>query len=305
MTHVHPHAARSPGDPELRVAPRRHGALRLAGTRALERLAVLAGGRAWYRRAHLAAAKLVVRTERVRVRGLPSAFEGFTLAHLSDLHGGPFLGRGDLRALVEQVNALRVDACVITGDWITHDHAEALPLLDDLQHLRTREGCFAVFGNHDYHGRHEGLIASAAAARGVRVLRNERVRFERGGAAPQFIELVGLEDLEESRELSLPAPIDTRTGIVELVLCHNPLAARTLALRGAALVLAGHSHGTQLDLPFLRRLGPVHPGLRLELGATTLIVSRGIGAIGLPLRIDSPAEIVCVRLERAQEPERA
>lgn len=299
MTHLQPHARHSPGKPELRVAPRRHGALRRAGTRALERTAVLAGGRAWYRRAHLSPDALVVRTEHVRVRGLPPAFDGFSLAHLSDLHGGPFLGRGDLRALVEQVNALRADACVITGDWITHRHEDALPLLEDLQHLRTREGSFAVFGNHDYHGRREGLIAAAAAARGVRVLRNERVRFERDGAARQFIELVGLEDLEESRELSMPAPVDSRAGIVELVLCHNPLAARTLARRGVALVLAGHSHGTQLDLPFLRRLGPIHPGLRLELGATTLIVSRGIGAIGLPLRIGSPAEIVCVRLERA------
>lgn len=296
----------------LRVAPRRHGALRLFATRALERAAALAGGRAWHRRSLGRA--LSVREECVEIDGLPAAFDGFAIAHLSDLHGGPFLGPGDLCAVIERVAALRADACVVTGDWITHACEEAFPLLDDLAQLSFPHGAWAVFGNHDYHARQEARIVDHARSRGVRVLRNERVAIERAGAR---VELTGLEDLEEARELRLPeraasqvraiepehAP--SRTRAIEIVLCHNPLAARSLAAQGAALVLSGHSHGAQLDLPFLRRLGPVHPGLRVELGGATLIVSRGIGVVGAPLRIGSPPEIVLVRLARRQRAERA
>ena len=61
-------------------------------------------------------------------------------------------------------------------------------------------------------------------------------------------------------------------------------------------MLSGHTHGTQVDLPRLRKLGPQHPGLRVELGGTTLIVSRGLGVVGLPLRIGAPPELVVIRL---------
>ena len=54
-------------------------------------------------------------------------------------------------------------------------------------------------------------------------------------------------------------------------------------------------------VPGLRRMGPVHPGLRVELGATTLIVNRGLGVIGVPVRVGAPAEIVFVRLEAVAE----
>jgi len=69
-----------------------------------------------------------------------------------------------------------------------------------------------------------------------------------------------------------------------------------LATERTAVVLSGHTHGNQVDLPLLRRLGPTHPGLRLELGRATLIVSRGLGVVALPLRVGAPAEVVRVRL---------
>ena len=79
----------------------------------------------------------------------------------------------------------------------------------------------------------------------------------------------------------------------------NPSAAPHLIGPRTAVVLSGHTHGTQVDLPILRRLGPAHPGLRVELGTATLIVSRGLGVVGLPLRVGAPAEIVLVSLTRS------
>lgn len=283
--------------PELRVAPRRHSVWRRGLVRSVERAMAWMGGRALYRRRHLAAGKFVVREESVRLERLAPALSGFTIVQLSDLHAGTFLRDGDLAAVVEHTNRLRPDLVVVTGDFITRHWTEALLVRADLARLAARHGVFAVFGNHDYRDRAEARIVASYAEVGVRFLSNQGVRIadERGA-----IGLVGVEDLEESKSLDLRAARDgLAPGEPEIALCHNPRGAPVLARAGVGLVLSGHTHGTQLDLPFVRRAGPPHPGLRLELGATTLLVSRGLGVIGFPVRIGAPTELVVVRLERA------
>lgn len=321
----HPAAALAP---DARVAPRRHSRLRLWTFRAFEWVAASLGGRAWYARAVLGPGRFLLREEQVFVRDLPRALEGFTLAQLSDLHGGSFLARGGLRHVVDAVNARRPDVIVITGDFVTHAWHEALPLVDDCARLAAPHGVWAVFGNHDYKGREEGRIAAAFEAVGVRFLRNAGVRFERkstgdrgddhdddGGdahdaarlesddavhAGSRAVGLTGVEDLEEGRVIDpAAARRSLRPGDVEVLLCHNPTGGAALARPQCAVILSGHTHGTQIDAPFLRNLGPKHPGLRVQLGDTALIVSRGLGVVGVPLRWRSRAEVVIVTLRRA------
>lgn len=277
-----------------RVAPRRHSRLRLATFRAFERVARWCGGRAFYRLTYLAKGRHRVREERLCVRALPPALDGFRIAHISDLHAGPFLAGGDLSDVVDSVNALDPDVCVITGDLITHHWSDALLVLEDLARLRARQGIFVVFGNHDYKDRLEGRIVEAFAERGLRVLRNQSVRIATAGGV---LALVGLEDLEESRVVDLDgARRSLEPADLEIVLCHNPAQARLIARPRCACILSGHTHGTQIDLPGLRRLGPKHPGARLFVGQTRLVVNRGLGVVGVPLRVGSPAEIVLVSL---------
>jgi predicted MPP superfamily phosphohydrolase len=287
----------SPDSADPRVAPRRFSPFRLATFRAFELAARACGGRGYYRRAYLAAGRHRVREEIVRVPGLPRALEGLRVAHLSDIHAGPFVRRRDLGDVVRTVNALEPDVCAITGDFITHRWTDVLLVLDDLAELSARRGVFAVFGNHDYKARMEGRIADAFAARGVRFLRNECVRVAVDDAV---LALIGLEDLEEARVIDVErARAAVEPGDVELLLCHNPSHARALARPGCACILSGHTHGTQIDLPLVRRLGPRHPGARFHAGDTLVIVNRGLGVVGVPLRVRSPAEIVLVRLTGA------
>lgn len=280
--------------PPLRARVRRHSRAFLALADTLEVACATLGGRALYRRRHLSRAGLHVRRERVLVPDLPAGLEGLRIAQLSDLHAGRFLGRGDLREVVEVVNEARPDVVALTGDYISHHWSDALRCVDDLARLEARLACVAVFGNHDYRDRAEARIEEAFAAAGVRFLRNAGERHDTGEGV---LALTGLEDLEESRHIDLAAARrDLRPGDVEVLLCHNPSAAPSLAREGCAVVLSGHTHGTQIDLPGLRRFGPPHPGLRLELGPTTAIVSRGLGVVALPLRVHSPAEVVLVEL---------
>lgn len=290
-------SARSPSPPPTDWVPqRRHSKLRLAAFRAVEGVARALGGRRFYRSRYLSQGRLVVREERVPVPDLPADLDGFTIAQWGDLHAGPFLRAEDLGDVVRATRALSPDLFVLTGDYITHDTEEGLGLERAFAGVAPRLGAFAVFGNHDYRGRREDELARAYATAGVRVLRDECARVPVGDAT---LAVVGIEDLEEAKQVDIDrARRDVRPGDVEVVLCHNPAGARRFARPGCAAVLSGHTHALQVDLPLLRRLGPKHPGLRVQLGETRLVVTRGLGVVGLPLRFRAPAEVVVLRLER-------
>lgn len=277
-----------------RRPPRRFSNARIRAFAALERGARALGGRAHYRRRHLAAGRFGLREERLEVAALPSGLEGLCVVHLSDLHAGPFLGPGDLSDVVRAANDQGPDLVFLTGDLVTHGWQDALSVLDDLGGLRPRLATLAVFGNHDYRGREEGKIEQAFAARGIRFLRNAGWLHDSGAGR---LAVVGLEDLEEARWIDVQAArAGTEEAEVELVLSHNPWGGPLMASERCAAVFSGHTHGGQVDLPLARGLGPAHPGSRVRLGSTTLIVSRGLGCIGLPLRVGAPSELVVARL---------
>lgn len=279
------------------IEPRRFSRVRLVVFDTFERLAVLLGGRALHRR-RLEADRVEVRDEVIEVPGLPAELDGFRIAHLSDIHAGPFLGAGDLEGVVERVAEEDPDVVCWTGDYVVHGIENALPVLPELRRLTGRRATFAVFGNHDYKARREYELSGALEGAGWRFLRNEgQLVRTQGGAAVGF---AGIEDPEEGKVVD-PEAATAGLGDADVViaLSHGPLGAPALAACGADVVLSGHTHGTQVDLPFLRDLGPAHPGLRVQLGGTTLIVTRGLGVIGVPLRSGVPAEFVVITLRSA------
>lgn len=288
--------------PEGRSTPRRFSRARIALFRAIEHVCATLGGRRLYRWLYLAPGRLAARREVVRIGPSAAPFDGYRIAVLSDFHAGSFLGPGDLAHARALVASFEPHLGVLLGDFIVHSVDEFTRVEADLAALaaqRPPDGVFAVFGNHDYKERREGEIATRLAAHGVRFLRNDSARIERDGAA---LALVGIEDAEEGKVVDVAAARrSVRAGDVEVALSHNPRAARAFAAPGpggvgATLVLSGHTHGTQIDAPWLRHLGPAHPGVRVALGATTLLVTRGLGVVGAPVRIGARAEVLLVTL---------
>lgn len=277
------------------LEPRRYSDARLKLFRLCEGTARRLGGRAFYRRRFLSRRRLRVRHETVVVSDWSPRTPRLRLVQLSDLHAGPFLAEGDLGEVCEVARELAPDLYVLTGDLISERTEEAFTLIEDLAGLRAPLGSFAVFGNHDYRGRREGeIVQRLGREAGWQFLRNEGQRFDHHG---EFVHLTGLEDLEEAKRVDPDAaraelePADT-----EILLVHNPGFADGLLRGNTRLVLSGHSHGHQIDLPYVRRFAPRHPGDRLERGPAVCLTSRGLGALGLPLRIASPAELVCIDL---------
>lgn len=236
-----------------------------------------------------------VRRVDVSVPGLPTAFEGYRIAQLSDLHATPLLPAQWQRAVVDRTNALGTDLIVITGDL--QDGAPAARAADvaPFAELHAKDGVFAVPGNHEYYVDYPGWMA-AFKALGLPMLENRHVVLARGGAR---LVLAGLTDPQARAFGQAPPDLGAAlagapAGVPVLLLTHRPGAAPAHARAGVALQLAGHTHGGQIwgvNLLTRQANNGYLAGL-YRVGAMALYVSRGTGLWhGLVLRLGAPSEI--------------
>jgi len=188
------------------------------------------------------ALRMVLRHHEVALPALPAAFDGFALLHLSDLHldsSDAFVDR-----LIDSVQGLACDACVLTGDFrfrTAGPHDAALAALERLRpHLPA--ACYAVLGNHD-----SIRMVPRMEWMGLRVLLNESVRIDRGADA---IHLAGIDDAHYFRAHGLHKAADgIPVGACAILLSHTPEPYRHAAHCGFHLMLCGHTHGGQICLP--------------------------------------------------------
>ncbi|MGI4779288.1 MAG: metallophosphoesterase [Janthinobacterium lividum] len=252
----------------------------------------------------------------VPIQGLPTAFDGFTIAQLSDLHVGPTIRRGYIQRIVDRVNRLEPDAIAITGDLVDGTVAALRSHIAPLADLKAHHGVFAVTGNHEYYAGAHAWIAEMRRL-GMRVLMNEHVLIGATGAgAAQNDEeiddatlvLAGVTDFNaahfDAAHASNPtaalagAPSGATTRVL---LAHQPRSAPEAAAAGFQLQLSGHTHGGQffpwnLAVPLQQ---PFTAGLN-RLGGMWVYTSRGTGYWGPPKRFGAPSEITLLRLVVAQ-----
>lgn len=195
------------------------------------------------------------------VRGLLPPFHGFKIAHLTDFHCGRHIPDGYLEQALERAQAEEPDVIALTGDFVDRGPKHAAKVARLFGQLKAPLGVFAVLGNHDFsvHNsrgvrRHPNLhqtIAESLAFGGVRVLRNEAVRLDRDGAG---LVVAGIDDLW-SRESDPHAALSRQCpDTPRIVLAHNPQSVEQFENHRADLVLSGHTHGGQVDLPVLGRV---------------------------------------------------
>lgn len=286
----------------MRRTPRRYPRFVLKLIAAVEWLcAVVLRGKAVYRR-QLRRSRLAITRVDVVLPGLPRAFDGLKLLHLSDFHAGPFLDAHSLDDVVAVANELEPDVVCLTGDFITHTIDDAMTLLPALARLRAPLGAFAVFGNHDYRARREAEFATALEPLRIVTLRNRGVALERDGAR---LWICGIEDVEEGKVVDLVAATAGRGDAVAILLAHHPDVVDDVGGHGIRLVLSGHTHGGQIVVGGRGLLGGslrsrYPPGLT-QVGDRALFQTRGIGVLMLPVRVGAPAEVALLTL-RAQPP---
>ncbi len=239
-----------------------------------------------------------IETTRIELplRKLPAHFDGISVVQISDVHYGMVHENGRLSNIVGQVNDLRPDLVVITGDLVDEAVSHMEEMAAPLSHLKSRLGVFAVTGNHEFFAgvdRAEAIMKRA----GVRVLRNE-VEVLPGG-----LQVLGVDDPIYYRRAGLPLPdIDGLINRLDpekpsILLYHPPTHFDEAAASGVGLQLSGHTHGPQFFpmIPITWLLYPRFRGLYQE-EESFLYVSRGVGTGGPPMRLGSPPELVHIRL---------
>jgi len=254
---------------------------------------------------------------RVPVRGLPRAFDGLTIAQLSDLHRSRVISVEYLNHCVDLANALRPDLITFTGDYIMHTKRLAAldaALIGDRElaprfvrevagvigRAHARLGVFTVLGNHDHWYDGEPITAAIRDA-GATVLRNANTTVHVNGEA---LPIVGLGDLW-TEGLDFTTAFAGVDAPFTLVLMHNPDAFARWRRPGAQLILASHTHGGQVKLPLIGApMVPSRYGQRYAHGLyphadAWMYVNRGVGMIYPPVRLNCPPEIALLRLESA------
>jgi len=263
-----------------------------------------------------------VRTVEVPVNGLPAAFNNFKLVHISDIHLGSWgSNHSYFNPIIQLINEQDADILVFTGDMVNNYQEEMRGWTPLFQQLKARGGKYAVLGNHDYGDYSEWDSPQHKKANldsiklqlqnfGFTVLLNKSVEIQKDSSV---LELLGVENWGKPpfpKYGNLKKTMKgTREGTPKILLSHDPShwKGEILNYPDIVLTLSGHTHAAQLAFNWYGKT--VSPsswvykewdGLYNE-GSQYLYINRGLGFIGIPVRIGTARpEITVIQLIQAE-----
>jgi uncharacterized protein len=232
-----------------------------------------------------------VTREDLAVAGWPDALNGLRIGFLSDLHRSGTVSHQMIATAVSAVMADQPELIVLGGDYVTNfDHRYVQPAAEALAGLSASAGVFAVLGNHD----DERDVTGALTAAGFSVLRDARTQIVVRG---ETIDIAGLRYW--TRRMSDIARIIRGASPTLILLAHTPSRLIEAAALSVPLMLSGHTHGGQIVLPGLGALAarefPVVKGSARR-DNTTVFVTRGVGTVYVPVRINCPPEVAILTI---------
>jgi hypothetical protein len=230
------------------------------------------------------------------VSGLPSALDGLRIGFLTDIHHSRTVPAADVAHAVQLTLGERPDLIVLGGDYVTFgDRAYVGPVADLLAPLTAPHGVFAILGNHD----DDRDMPAALAAKHIAVLKDARTRLDIRG---EGLELAGIRFW--TRRMEDLTRVLRRAADTVILLAHDPRRLVEAAALDVPAVLSGHTHGGQVVLPGVgavaRRRFPILAGQGSR-DNTSIFVSRGIGTVYVPVRINCPPEVAIVTLARRSQ----
>ena len=266
---------------------------------------LIVGGSIWVAWANKS---LQLNTYAVSSSRLPDAFEGFRIAHVSDLHNDK-MGK-DNKKLLFLLRQAQPDIIAITGDMIDSHRTKPEIALAFAEEAVKIAPCYYVPGNHESRLAEYPAFRDELSALGVTVLENRTIAFSKNG---QQITIAGVKDPAfdplTDNDAIMTAQLQSLAldpNAFTLLLSHRPELLDVYTDSGADLVLSGHAHGGQVRLPLIGGVIAPHQGFFPEYdsglytqGNTAMIVSRGIGNSISPPRINNRPEVLLVTLQQA------
>lgn len=224
----------------------------------------------------------------ISIRGLPARLDGTRVVQISDLH---MTKASELHTrMVEQVQALKPDAIFVTGDLVDSRSAVA-DVHDLLGYLDAPLGIWAVPGNWDHTAEAIDDLVDALPSARVNFLINKSQPLDSG------LWIVGVDDPASAHDELGDAIRSVPAGVRRVLLAHSPDIVPNLEGQTFDLILSGHTHGGQINLPFLNgawlKEGPSNKYIQgmFQVKGSPMYVNRGIGMTKLPIRIHSRPEI--------------
>jgi predicted MPP superfamily phosphohydrolase len=245
----------------------------------------------------------------IQIPNLPASFDGMTVTLASDFHSSPYMSKADLKNIVNRINDLKSDVILLPGDFITSDIDELPPVLETFSELKAKHGIFASTGNHD-HDVSADIVSEGLEDAGITMIRNENKALILNG---EKLFLLGVDDdasetiLDFVKGKYAPHIDETFKGLpsdaATILLCHRPYHFDEYAQTKIGFMVSGHTHGGQI---VLARIGNT-PITMCSLASkyidgfynshtaehsSRMYVSRGLGVVDIPFRVNCPPEIV-------------
>ena len=227
----------------------------------------------------------------LEVSGLSAALSGLRIGFLTDFHRSDTVSHEIVDHAVRMIIAEAPDLVILGGDYVTWgDRRFVAPVAEALAPLSAPHGVFAVLGNHD----DDRDMPAALAAKGFGVLRDARTRLTIRG---ETLDIAGIRFW--TRKLADIAHVMRGAASNVMLLAHTPMRLAEAAALAVPLVLSGHTHGGQIVLPGIGAIAarefPVVAGVGRR-DSTTIFVSRGVGTVYVPLRLNCPPEVAVLTL---------
>ncbi|MBN8583996.1 MAG: metallophosphoesterase [Ignavibacteria bacterium] len=249
----------------------------------------------------------------ITIDNLPAELRGTTITLLSDIHAGQYMNEKEMREYADVINSLESDIVCIPGDFVNFDVRDVHMLTNAFRDVKAKHGIYGSLGNHDFFQDADYVAKAINNESPIQVLRNEhRVISIKG--KPLY--MLGIDDTQGSgakmqEVLKYYGAMDEYlknndpdfNSSPKVLLCHKPYGFDTLATKEIDLILSGHTHGGQVvplkfgnfNMSFAATVSKYIEGI-YKIGKSNMYVSRGIGSVGLPIRINCPPEITKITL---------
>jgi len=256
--------------------------------------------------------------KKVALKGLPLAFKGFKIIHISDIHSGSLKDKEAVLKGIELIKKQNADLVLFTGDLVNDRATEMTDWMSVFSQIKAPHGVFSTLGNHDYgdYVKWETAVAKKQNLEdlkkvhhdlGWRLLMNENVNIEKQG---QYIKLLGIENWGAKARFPKYGKMDeAMQGVnkedVVILMSHDPSHWEAEVIpkyTTVQLTLSGHTHGMQFGVenPYFK-WSPVQWVYKQWAGIydnkeQQLYVNRGFGFLGYPGRVGILPEITLLEL---------
>jgi len=251
--------------------------------------------------------------KQIAIENLPPELRGTTITLLSDIHAGQYMNEKEMREYADVINSLESDIVCIPGDFVNFESRDVHMLTSAFRDVKAKHGIYGSLGNHDFFQDADYVAKALNNESPIQILRNEHRVLKING---KELYMMGIDDTQSSgarmdEVLKYYGAMDEYLKNNEpafntapkVLLCHKPYGFDTLAAKEIDLVLSGHTHGGQVvpvkfgtfNLSFAATVSKYIEGI-YKIGKSNMYVSRGIGSVGLPIRINCPPEITKITL---------